>query len=171
MLKEYTEGYIFSLELKTIPQLPKKHRKKFSLCRNRLLNGCNTLMSAYKNYFLVSSLQIDFSTQQPTSTLKGRFTTTGVKETLECKNLITLDMVLPFICAFLDCATEYGGHHVLKEISKIYSEFANKLLYGTSDKSMLNWKSFYVRVELVTLNEKEKYFNYMEVYATSIGLR
>lgn len=50
-LKECTVSYGLCSELDTIPLLPKMHQKRFSFCRNRLLNGWNILLRAYENDF------------------------------------------------------------------------------------------------------------------------
>lgn len=118
--KECTVSYVSSPELETNFSLPKKYREKLICGKNRLLKGCNNLLPAHENEILVFRLQIDFSTLKMTSTLNG-FLQQRVWKWCRKNNFFrALDMLFPFICAFLNRATGHRGQLVLTETSKIH---------------------------------------------------
>lgn len=107
----------------------KKKRRRASSCKKLLLNGCNSLLTAYQNDFDLRGLRVDFSTNQNSSQLNGFFTSADVKGMLEGKDYSAIDTVFSFIAAFIDHVTESKDNPVLTRIHTMYSDIVNRLLY------------------------------------------
>lgn len=56
----------------------------------------------FDNDFILSDLQVHFPSVQTLGQLNSFSNSTGVKYTLESKDYSAVDMVLPFIAAFID---------------------------------------------------------------------
>lgn len=111
------------------------------------------MLRAYKNAFPVTNLQIDFSTQHVTSTLNVVFLTTGLKGMLEGKLFSALDMLFPFISAFLDRATGYGSQPVLTKMNTNTLILSTKY-YTRNQKNRLRRKSYSLKEKITNLKKK-----------------
>ena len=97
--------------------------------KTALLRGCNSILRAFEADFRVSNLHVDFSSSQKSAQLNGFFTNTGVKGMLEGKDYHQLDMVFPFVAAFIDRASRRTIEAPLTSVCTAYSDLLNTLMF------------------------------------------
>lgn len=105
MLKTLTYEIIGSSKYVLFPTSKKKEESKISSQKTAILRACNSLLRAIQIDSSTTSMKIDFSTKETSSTLNGIFLETGVRGMLEGKDYKTLDYVFPFVAAFVDRIT------------------------------------------------------------------
>lgn len=86
------------------------------------------MLSAIEQNFRAPGLHVDFSKYGDSTQLNGLFTKDGLRGMLEGKDYRSVDMVFPFVAAFIYRCTGLEEDAPLTRINTTYSEIFNKLL-------------------------------------------
>ena len=76
----------------------------FKFIRKSVLRGANAFLALLEKEYPATCLLVDFSKANNSTRLDGVFVEDGVRGVLEAKDYKTVDMIFPFIAAFLDRA-------------------------------------------------------------------
>lgn len=114
----------------------KRHGKTFRSCRTALLRACNALLAAIENQFGAPGFHVDFSTKEKSQQLNGLFLNNTIRGMLEGKDFKCLDMVFPFVAAYIDRVTGYQDNAPLTDICTSYTTLMQDLLY---DNTSTGW--------------------------------
>lgn len=90
-------------------------------------------MDSYEHDFPVPGVRFDYSATPKSNNLNGLHISTGLKGMLEGKDYSNIDMVFPFIAAFLDRVLGYADNQQLTMIHSLYSDVVNMVMYNTPD--------------------------------------
>ena len=127
LLKTCTIQLLSSDDLYTHPTKNSRQQRKFSSIKNKVLRSCNALLAAIEAQFPIPGVHVDYSKKESSVQLNGFFTHDGIKGMLEAKNYQNMDMIFPFIAAFIDRATGLEDTAMLTHVHATYSLLMNTL--------------------------------------------
>lgn len=155
-LKKCTVSYLSSSKKAINGVMWTKHPRKINSYKFHLLNACNSLLFGYKMDFMVSDLQVDFSSALKTGQLNGFFTSAGVKGMLEGKDYSSIDMVFPFIAALIDRANEYSVDPKPTTVYTMYSDLVNYLMFKSENSNSPNVEKYELKENIKNLKAVAK---------------
>lgn len=91
-----------------------------------MLCAGSSLLARIEEEFPVTAFRVDFSKGEQSSQLNGLFKIDGVHGMLKAKDCHCINMMLPFIRAYLDRATRYIEDEELTKKNTMYSELLLK---------------------------------------------
>ena len=98
-----------------------------------ILTACNDLLALYQKESYVKDMQFNYTSTEKGNRVNGIFTNDGLRGMLEAKNYKAIDMVFPFVAAFIDrCSGDEESHPVTKVCSR-YTELmtpSNRVFTG-----------------------------------------
>ena len=135
--------------------------KAFSSIRAVVLSAANEIMSKMKQEQPIRGLNIDYSKGEVSCNYNGFFTKDGIVGMLEGKELQALDMVFPFIGAFLD---RICGETDSCQVTTVFTLYSDIVMISARRNMPEGWK----KDELESLREKIKMFKKraVEVFKT-----
>lgn len=96
--------------------------RKFKAVQLSILRGINSLLATLERDYFVPGLTIDFSTSELGQQLNGLFLEHGLRGMLEGRHFKSLDMVFPFIGAFIDFCCDEVNEAPLTTLFSKYSK-------------------------------------------------
>ena len=96
--------------------------------RRKILRGCNDLLACYERESYISGLTFDNSSPDISDKLDGFFTEDGIRGMLEGKDYKAVDMVFPFVGAFIDMCCGDEESCPITKISSQYTEIMTTCL-------------------------------------------
>ena len=118
--------------------------KSFKSVQLSVLRGINSLLATIERDYFVPGLTIDFSTSEIGQQLNGLFLNQGLRGMLEGRHFKSLDMVFPFVAAFIDFCCDELEQAPLTTLLSMYSELLFKCL----------WKKDWTPIDLESLHSK-----------------
>lgn len=115
--------------LTTFPDGPPSKQKKMISHRSKLLMATNAILADIQKNYPAPGLQVDFSKKEASVQLNGFFMKEGIKGMLEGKNYRSVDMVFPFISAFIDRVTGFENAADMTRVCTLYTEIMTSALY------------------------------------------
>ena len=135
ILKQGTFAYISSNHQVGFVNSKRRTKIAISSKKTSILRACNSYLRVIDENSGITSLRVDFSTKAASATLNGLFLENGVRGMLEGKDYRNVDMVFPFVCAFLDRKTQETSG-VLTKISTMNSSLLTMLYYEIDRKGL-----------------------------------
>ena len=98
------------------------------------MNASNAILAEIEKNYSATGLHVDFSKKEKTAQLNGFFLRDGVRGMLEGKNYRAIDLVFPFIAAFVDRALGFQDQPTLTTLNMMYTELMLTLLHDLPRK-------------------------------------
>lgn len=134
LLKTCLVQYLSSDEIYSHPCGPNGKRKRLSSVRMALLRACNAILAHVEEKYALPGLHVDFAKTGKTTQLNGLFTADGLRGMLEGKDYYAVDMVFPFVAAFIDRSLGFEEKCELTRMNVLYIEIINKVLVDHRDR-------------------------------------
>ena len=96
--------------------------RTFKKVKKSILVGSNSILSAIERDYYITGLHVDFSKGEKGTNLNGLFTEDGIRGMLSAKDYHHVDMVFPFIAAFIDTCCDEVETAPLTSICTQYSD-------------------------------------------------
>ena len=97
-------------------------RNKNGKNRITILTACNDLLALYQKESYVKDMQFNYTSTEKGNRVNGIFTNDGLRGMLEAKNYKAIDMVFPFVAAFIDRCSGDEESHPLTKVCSRYTE-------------------------------------------------
>lgn len=108
--------------------------RTFRALRHVILRGANDILAGMQRDCNVRGFQVDFSSGEKGSGLNGMFRNDGLRGMLEAKDYRAVDMVFPFIAAFIDRCCDEVSDAPITTICTSYGDITNQALRHGSEE-------------------------------------
>lgn len=105
-------------------------RMKISSLKENLLRAGNSILSNIDEKYPMNGKRVDFSRQEYRTGINGLFLKTGVRGMLEGKDWKNIDMVFPFVAAFVDKMSGCRKGGLLTKVNVQYTEILHDVYYN-----------------------------------------
>lgn len=112
-----------------------EQRRFISLCTS-LLQACNYLLDVAEKKHPAHGLHVVFAKSEPSSYLRGLFMKYGIRGRYEGKGYCFVDMVFPFVVAFVDRCKCHCEEHNITERNIRYSDIFTNM---SGDGASISW--------------------------------